>query len=176
MGEGGGGMATALGILARGVLIVGRDLEGVPVGVPNPTADGLPLRAGLGVENGDPRVGEDMAPVDRVGLLIDCRGARGESLVVSCFAVIPRYLAAREPVVIDPGVLDPLRGGTGFETCRGRADGVTPGVTRPEDIDGVTLPRAAGVILPVESMFEGVTLPLAEGVARPEKDGVFLPL
>lgn len=141
-GEGGGGMAIALGNLARGVLLNdGRDLEGVvDVGRPMPIPVVLVGPNALGVLNGDPgafRVGEescrggctgDPKPVDLVGLAEPV--PRTGLLVVpeSCFAVIPTYFAAREPGVIFEGTLVLRPGVTRVRVVvaegRGRADGV----------------------------------------------------
>ena len=117
-------------------------------------------------------------------------------VLASCFAVIPTYLAAREPgvmlvgggAVVRPGVTKVL-----VAEGRGRAEGVcrllgvlrpvdAAGVTRPLDIEGVILPfENEGVFRPLGT--EGVFLPFpmegkADGVILPEaeKEGVILPL
>lgn len=92
---------------------------------------------------------------------------------MSCFAVIEAYLEAREPAVSLSANDEPLAGGAfaGFVTVlsRARFAGVVPGVTRPDENDGVVLPPADGVIRPLERELE------AAGVIRPEIDGVVRP-
>ena len=189
-GDGGGGIAIALGSLARGVLLVeGRDLEGVvDVGRPIPIPDGRAAPSAFGVVNGDPgvlrapRVGEascraacigEPSPVDLEGLAepVPRLGLCGAP--ESCFAVMPTYFAARDPGVIlvgtfvlRPGVIS-VRVFTA--DVRGRAEGVCRlGVFRPVEAAGVTRPL----------LMDGVTLPLPiDGVIRPlDTDGVFRPL
>ncbi|KAI0949499.1 hypothetical protein AcW1_010369 [Taiwanofungus camphoratus] len=109
-------MATALGILGRGVLKDGRALLGVVVdGIPTPMFDIRPPGTAFGVLNGEevPRIGDerwrdawvgDENPVDRVGLCVPADLREGlptlDSRESSCLAVIPTYLEAREPGVI----------------------------------------------------------------------------
>jgi len=74
-GDGGGGMATALGILCFGVGKGARGFVGVVDGRPTPMPDPRPPMPGLGVfKEGDPRLeitepveGEE-SPMNRVGL------------------------------------------------------------------------------------------------------------
>ena len=196
-GEGGGGIATALGILARGVLLKeGRDFdEVVEVGIPIPIPDGRDTPNAFGVLNGDAgvlRVGEascregctgEPNPVDLEGLAEPAGRAGLCGVRESCFAVIPTYFAARDPGVILVGTLMLHAGVTSVRVVaaadsRGRAEGVwrlgvfrpveAAGVTRPLLIDGVTLP------LPIQ----GVTRPFEiDGVLRPvlKPEGVILP-
>ena len=198
-GEGGGGIAIALGIRARGVLLKeGRDFEGVvDVGMPMPIPLGLEP-SGLGVLNGELRVGDESCregctgepnPVDLVGLIAPAARFGLPGVVpASCFAVIPTYLAALEPGVILVGTFVVRAGVTRLRAVvadgRGRAEGVcrlsvlrpvdAAGVTRPLPKDGVTLPlEIDGVTLPLD--IEGVFRPLpmegrAEGVIRPDAE------
>lgn len=199
-GDAGGGMAIALGMRARGVLLRDwRVLEGVVDGMPIPIPVGLGMPNAFGVLNGEPvrlRVGEDNCleactgepnPVDLVGLADPAprAGLPVDVLEVSCFAVIPTYFEARDPgvifvwtVVVRPGVTSAR---AVVAEGRGRAEGVgIPGVRRPVEAAGVTRPLPIeGVTLPFPS--EGVTRPLdTEGVLRPlaideRAEGVILP-
>jgi hypothetical protein len=193
VGEAGGGIATADGILGRGVLKESRPLDG-EFGVPMPMLENLPL-VGFGVVNGEDgvRVGEgDSCVNDEIGVpeLSETREIR-EGLVapasreLSCFAVIPIYLEARDPAVnlfdveveelrtcvedVGSAVLIGPRG-------RERAAGVDAGVTRPEDRDGVLRPVVDGVTLPldkeVDDMIRLDTDDEKDGVIRPETDVV----
>lgn len=75
IGDAGGGMATALGILlARGVISDGRPFEGVVDGMPMPMLETRP--PGFGVLNGElsGRVGEPKPRDARVGEGIDLLG------------------------------------------------------------------------------------------------------
>lgn len=117
--------------------------------------------------------------VGLVGLLVP--GVR----VLSCFAVMPTYLDAREPGVMIGSTAAVLGSGTvllgvvaGFE--RVLAD-PPPGVRLPIEADGVILPDCdAGVIRPLE--IEDTLLPFVliedenEGVALPDNEGVTRPL
>lgn len=117
--------------------------------------------------------------VGLVGLLVP--GLR----VLSCFAVMPTYLDAREPGVMIGSTAAVLGSGTvllgvvaGFE--RVLAD-PPPGVRLPIEADGVILPDCdAGVIRPLE--IEDTLLPFVliedenEGVALPDNEGVTRPL
>lgn len=141
-GEGGGGIAIALGSLARGVLLKdGRDLLGVvAVGMPIPKPVGLAEPNAFGVLKGDPgalRVGEESCrdgcigepnPVDLVGLTDPAPRAGLLGVPESCFAVIPTYFAAREPGVMFVGAFVFLPGVTRVRVVvaegRGRAAGV----------------------------------------------------
>lgn len=203
-GEGGGGIAIALGNLARGVLLNdGRVFDGVvEIGIPIPIPIGFVAPRALGVPKGDPvrlRVGEargrgvckgDPYPVDLVGL---SEPAPRLGLAVdpaSCLAVMPTYLAAREPGVMLVGTLAVRAGVVRFRGAatggRGRADGAcrlgvllrgrAEGVTRPLPSDGVIRPfPREGVTRPFP--IDGVTRPLAiEGVTRPfDIEGVLRP-
>ena len=105
-GDAGGGIATALGILARGVMSDRRPLEGLVVGgMPTPMLEIRPTGFGVRYGEGNGRVGEPKPRearvgdgFDRVGLADNWDGA--ESRELSCLAVIFRYLDAREPFVI----------------------------------------------------------------------------
>lgn len=104
-------MAIALGILGRGVLNDERFLDGVVVSEPT-LAFVRPDKVGFGVLNGETALREGDRESEaciedeiiRIGLLIS-EGFRGglvipESRELSCLAVIPIYLEAREPAVI----------------------------------------------------------------------------
>lgn len=106
-GEGGGGIAMALGMRARGVRDV-RDLDGVPNPMPVAVAG-----TGRGVLNGEEklRLGEEVPLLALDGRVVFTReglpNAGGSLLApepvsraVSCLAVMPTYLLAREPGVI----------------------------------------------------------------------------
>jgi len=104
-GEAGGGIATALGILARGVISDRRPLDGLIGGMPTPMLETRPPAFGVRYGEGNGRMGE-LKPrearvgdgFDRLGLADPWDGA--ESRELSCLAVIFRYLDAREPSVI----------------------------------------------------------------------------
>jgi hypothetical protein len=194
VGEAGGGIATADGILGRGVLKESRPLDG-EFGVPMPMLENLPVVGGFGVVNGEDgvRVGEgDSCANDEIGVLeLSETSEMREGLVapvsreLSCFAVIPIYLEARDPAVNLFGVeVEELRtcvedvGSAVLIGPRGRecAAGVDAGVTRPEDRDGVLRPVVDGVTLPldkeVDDMIRLDTDDGKDGVIRPETDVV----
>lgn len=185
VGEAGGGIATADGILGRGVLNDRRPLDGEE-GVPTPMLENRPLAGGFGVVNGEDggRVGEEESCAGGgVGLvgLSETKDFR-DGLVVpasrelSCFAVIPMYLEARDPAVnlfdIEVVLLRPGVDGTCCVALLGprgreRGAGVDTGVTRPEDRDGVLRPAADGVTRPLDKETDGVIRPEMDGVIRP---------
>lgn len=186
-GEGGGGMEAALDRRARGVFIV-RERVGVPVGGPIDP----PTRPAFGVY-GDPvvRVEEARPKVDCIGeairfvvvglLTVLLLGLLApDTRLLNCFAVIPTYLEAREPGVIIDSMPVFLPCGAMLRLVMvvvlvRVAGGPPPGVRRPDDADGVTLPVASpGVARPLDPA--GVLRPLAlveadsDGVARPLRD------
>lgn len=109
-GDGGGGIETELGSRARGVTGPFRGRVGVPTGAPTPW-----VRPALGVKgplivralDGDVKLavecGGEESP-NAVGLPIDFLLGLAAPvrllLLVSCLAVIPTYLEAREPGVM----------------------------------------------------------------------------
>lgn len=117
----------------------------------------------------------------RVGLLDP------ETRLLSCFAVMPTYLDAREPGVIRDSIEGPRTG-----VAAGRAVEIgfervvlspPPGVRLPLDAEGVILPPDnPGVTRPLDKESEGVLRPFAlieedkEGVTLPDTDGVTRPL
>jgi hypothetical protein len=174
-GEDGGGIATALGIRARGVLSDIRPFDGE--GDPSPTN---PFNPGLGVLKGEPILltGDIVGAEDfRVGLsdpkdLLPTPGTgTGTSRGVSWWAFMPTYFDAREPGVIfvsDIVVVDVIFGVTITGRGYARPFDLAPGVTLELDINGVTRP--------VDDA-EGVTRPFdTEGVMRPDTEGVIRPL
>ena len=190
-GEEGGGMDALLDRRARGVVIV-LVRVGVPVGgpmVPAVLRPALGVNGDEGARGGDVRdagtVGEAILLAD-VGLLII--GLVGLFVPVvrllSCFAVIPTYLDAREPGVMIGSTTAVLGSGTvllGVVVGLGRVLADPPGVRLPIEVDGVILPDCdAGVIRPLGS--EDVFLPFAliddenEGVTLPDNEGVTRPL
>lgn len=138
-GEAGGGMATALGIRARGVLIDGRPIA------EEPDADTRPPRLGFGVLNGDPggRVGEEVVREIREGegrVRAGLAGSRprregvpeAASRELSCLAVMETYLDARDPAVsLSVNETGLALAGLARVRARARAAGVVPGVARP---------------------------------------------
>lgn len=193
-GEAGGGIDALLDRRARGVVIV-RGRVGVPVG--GPIVPGA-VRPALGV-NGEPgaRGGDVRCAAGRVGeakrrvaVGLPIAGLMGllAPIVVrllSCFAVIPTYLDARDPGVIMDSTGAVLLGVTTFLVTvmvLGRVVfNPPPGVRLPTEVEGVTLPLCeAGVTRPFES--DGVLGPFAlteednEGVTLPENEGVTRPL
>lgn len=191
-GEAGGGIATALGIRARGVLIDGRPIAEDP-------AETRPPRLGFGVLKGDcgGRVGDEVerelregeGRVDRAGLAGGSRRRDGvlASRELSCLAVMETYLDAREPAVSFPvSAAAGLAGVAGLARTRvlARAAGVVPGVARPA-YDGVMRPPFEGVVRPVDMRevdAEGVIrelvlkdMPDVDGVIRPDMEGVVRP-
>lgn len=183
-------MAMALGILARGVLRDGRPLFGV--GRPPPIPVARPLRPGFGVENGDPvsRVGDDKVrdgeERERMGLStppIRREGLSGPaSRELNCFAVIDMYLEALEPAVnwSVGGAVSGLDAVDLVSVRRARAAGVTPGVIRPDEKEGVILPLIEGVVRPFDREFDAEMRDLenveeSEGVTRPDNAGVMRP-
>jgi hypothetical protein len=96
VGGGGGGMATALGILCFGVSKGVRLFVGVVDGRPTPTPEPRPTLPDLGVFKGDPRfeiiepVEGGMGPLNRVGLPV--AGVRLPEYPVGLVVSRPRLL------------------------------------------------------------------------------------
>lgn len=165
LGDGGGGMATALGIRALGV----------PTDIPD--------RRGLGVANGEDvdRDGEDVllggeGRLDAVGVTGVWEGVES-TLLRNSLAVIFAYLAAREPVVIFElrvGVFVAL-GVVVVDLAIARSLATrAAGVSGP--MEGVV--RPLGVMRPfgMDGVCESLPLYDVEGVMRPEEmDGVTRP-
>lgn len=84
------------------------------------------------------------------------------------------YLEAREPAVnlavkvgiSGLGVVDLVK------VPRARVAGVTPGVARPVEREGVALPLTDGVTRPLNIEVDGVTRPDMAGVMRPLREEV----
>lgn len=185
IGEVGGGIATALGIRARGVF---RDPEDrILLGVGKLPQPARPFRPDFGVANGELmevvlRRSREGADNDLVGLSISKERRDGLPIAVlrelSCFAVIDMYLEALDPGVNFSVVGTGTSGLTEVNLARGRrprAAGVVPGVTRPVEREGVVRPVFEGVTRPLDddSDVRGPTFDEdAEGVIRPESAGV----
>ena len=166
-GDGGGGMATALGILCFGVGKGARLFVGVVDGRPTPMPDPRPPMPGFGVfKEGDPRLkviepveGEER-PMNRVGLPV--AGVRLPEGPVGLVGSRPRLPVRFIPDkmsnrVVGRGFMDVPLKGVVTVLIRGRAEGVTAsGCTR--DVDEA-----------------GVTRPLEYGAYRVEFDGVMCP-
>jgi hypothetical protein len=144
----GGGIATALGTLARGMVSEGRGLVGVD-GALDPTVSvcaPIPVFA-LVVEDSsgtDIEVGNAEGGRFRPALVGACRRS---------FALIPTYRDAIEPVVIALEVAS-FRASDGVFGLG--SPPISPGVVRPLDNDDTT-------------RLEGVTRPDEDGVERPRR-------
>ena len=100
---------------------------------------------------------------------------------LSCFAVIATYFEALEPAVN----LFAEEFGSGLDLVdwvserSARGPGVTPGVPRPDESEGVILPLDEGVMRPLDTEAEGIRRePKSEepeGVMRPDRAGVTRP-
>ena len=165
-GDGGGGMATALGTLCFGVSKGVRVFVGVVDGRPTPMPEPRPPVPGFGVfREDDPRfeiielVEGEIGPLNRVGLPV--KGVRLPDCPVGLVGSRPRLPLRLIPEGISYQVVEnhsrrlPLKD-VAEALIRGRAEGVTASSSTRDVEAGVTRPLEYGANR-VE--FDGVTRP-----------------